>query len=145
MRCWRRSRAKEHVAGFVVQGSATAEGHRREERRPRALDRAASGFLQQLAPPLMRDLGGVADQASPVVRDLGLAAPATDRVVEELERLGLDPPSGSQPGRRPAAGRNPAVIDSRPLTEENLADFANDAVPVCGLQALTTSLDQTRG
>jgi ABC-type transporter Mla subunit MlaD len=138
------AREKEHVADFIVQGDATAEA---TAERSADLERSIArlpGFLRQLA-PLMRDLGGAADQASPVVRDLGLAAPATNQVVEELGPFSSAAlPAARSLGDAAAVG-TPAVIDSRPLTE-NLADFANDAVPVSAdLQALTTSLDQTGG
>jgi ABC-type transporter Mla subunit MlaD len=135
---------RDRFAHFIVAANQTNQATAAVRGDIQASIERFPAFLRQLEPTL-RDLGGLADQATPVVTDLGKAAPGINKFIEQLGPFSkASIPALESLGDATDVGR-PALIAARPVVND-LRQFGTYANPVSvNLDKLTKSLKDTKG
>jgi len=138
------ARDRARVADFVTQARTTAQATAERSGPLEASIAALPPFLRELS-PTMRQLGGLADQATPVFDDLGDVAPDLNRLVSELGPFSqAATPALTSLGAATKVGQ-PALVDAKPIVDQ-LARFAAPAKPLSrNLTSLLTSLKTSGG
>jgi virulence factor Mce-like protein len=138
------AREKRRVSDFIVQANDTAQATAERRTALRTSIRRLPPFLRELR-PLMADLGSFSGQATPVVRDVRAAAPDISRLIRQLGPFSnAARPAIRTLGKATVTGR-PALIRAHPIVRQ-LIRFGREGRPLSvNLDALTTSLDRTKG